>query len=218
MSHPRDYRGVWERRDDETDTKYERFRAFLAMPHRNITELARTIGITDSHLRGVAVKYQWQTRAAAYDRWAKAELDRSVVQGTALELNTGSRARQYVDDYEQTRAELLESRRKLLDKINKMLDFDVGTGSKTTRKHYRVKNPQTKKWESHVTTETVNDPRWTWGDVSRLVQAVDLIGRELLALPPDVVSLMPEFSYELARAGYDTAEFMRRTIDKLKAS
>jgi len=39
-----------------------------------------------------------------------------------------------------------------------------------------------------------------------------------LALPPDVVSLMPEFSYELARAGYDTAEFMRRTIDKLKAS
>lgn len=214
-----DFHGIWERQNGETDKAYSRFRDFLAMPKRNISGLARRYGIREANLRLQAVKNDWQNRAAAYDRWIHAEMERTALAGALIHaIPDPAKTNNFIDQYDAMRADLWDKRTRLLEKIDQMLDYRVGTGSKTTRKAYQLRNPQTKKWEHHVVHETVNDARWSWGDVAKLLQTVDEIGREILSLPPDVVKLMPEFSYELARHGHDTADFMRRTIEKLKAS
>jgi len=223
MAISRDYRPIWERREDETSLQYERFRAYLTMRKRNITELARQLNIADSHMREIAASNAWRERAAAYDRWVTAELDRAAVGGAMLEIaNTTTNNKTDGDpilaDYEAMRAEMWEVRTELLKKVKAMLSFEVGNSTKLARKAFRVKNPETKRFELNIVAETKTDPRWTWGDVAKITEMVDKLGQEILSMPPDVVRLLPEFCYQLRRSGFDVATFMQQTIDKLKAS
>lgn len=220
MSNNNDYRAIWERRDDETDLQYERFRAYLAMKNRNMSELARQLDIRPPDLRDVGAAKNWRERAAAYDRWVLAEIDRANVNGAIMAVNNTKRRDRdpMLEEYEKMRVELWEIRAELLAKVRKMLTFEVGTSTKSARKAFRVKNPETKQSELNIVSEVKTDPRWTWGDVAKITEMIDRLGQEIISMPPEVVKLLPEFCYELRRNGFDVAAFMQNTIDKLKAS
>jgi len=215
-----DYRAIWERREDETDLQFDRFRAYMTMNPRNISELARQLNLAGSDLRGVAAEKAWRDRAAAYDRWRLAELDRAAVGTAILEVTNTKRrdADPLVAEYEAMRAEMWELRSQLVNKVKTMLTFEVGVSTKSARKAFRVMNPETKQKELNIVSEVKTDPRWTWGDVAKMTEMIDRLGQEIISMPPDVVKLLPEFCYELRRNGYDVAVFMQQTIDKLKAS
>lgn len=217
-----DFRGIWERNGagvEETDLQYRRFREYLMMKDRNITELAHIYGIRDGGLRTIAAAKKWTERAQAYDRFVTTELDRAAISGTLISIDGDKQRRdEFIEQYEAMRLELWEVRKQLLTKVKKMMNFEVGNTTKSVRKVYRAKNPATKQLELNVVNETVTDPRWSWGDAAKMLDVVDRIGNELLNLSPDVLKEMPAFCYELRRNGYDVADFMRRTVDKLRAS
>lgn len=163
----------------------------------------------------MAANKQWRKRAAAYDRWLASERNRQAV-AAGVEVFRVTNTADILAEWEKMRLEMFDKRAKMLEKIDAMLDFNVGTSAKTTRRNKRIYNPATKRYEMVVTVETVHDAKWSWGDVAKMVQAVDEIGKELLGLPADVIQLMPELCYQLTRQGQDPAEFIQRAIDALK--
>lgn len=215
----RDFRGIWEQREDENTEQYRRFRDYLDMNPRNITALARANGKEPSTFFNLSSKKNWVERAAAYDRFIANEMKRSALNGTLLAIDADQKKNgEWLEEYERMRVELWEMRQRMMIKVKKMLDFDVGVSVKSARKTSRIKNPQTGKYELHTVSETQTDPRWSWGDVARMTDVIDRLGQEIMNLSPDVIKAMPEFFYELQRNGIDPAEYMRRTTAKLKAT
>lgn len=214
----RDVRGIWEAYEGETELQYRRFRDYLAMNPRNIADLARIYGIESSGLYQLSKKRDWVRRAAAYDRMVAAELQRSALSGTLLAIDSDQlQNKQWLEEYEKMRTELWNARQLMLTKVKKMLDFEVGVSVKSARKTYRIKNPATKQYEVHTASEIQTDPRWSWGDTARMLDVIDRLGKEVLGLSPDMVELLPEFIYEARRHDLDPVQYLRRTIEKLKA-
>lgn len=231
MNEHNDYRGIWERRDDESDVSYERFRIYLTMPKRSINEVAKKANVTDSYLRKVAVNYSWTQRAAAYDRWVQAELSRKAQSAAVLEINTNTAENRFwIEQNDKMMQELWNFRSQLLAVAQKMLsDFEVGNKTNSGEKTYvtweMLKTPdgeggfkEERVKVRNVVRKQTTDPRWSWGDTVRVIEMVDKLGQQVLNLPTDAIKVLPEFLYQLRRNGHDPVDFMRRTIEKLKAS
>lgn len=59
---------AWERLPNETAEQYQYFREFLLMrPVRRIDSVAQIVQKSPSHIRALAAKYDWRTRAEKYD-------------------------------------------------------------------------------------------------------------------------------------------------------
>ncbi len=58
----------WEQQPGETDRNFARFKAFVALGRdRSLTGLGPELGISEKHVRTIASKNDWTSRAAAFD-------------------------------------------------------------------------------------------------------------------------------------------------------
>ena len=58
---------VWERQEGETEKAYSAFKLDLKMPERSIQTLSKNLQKSPQHIGTWARKYDWKSRAAAYD-------------------------------------------------------------------------------------------------------------------------------------------------------
>ena len=58
---------IWERQEGETEKAYSAFKMYLEMPERNLTKLAKHLSKSRQNISNWACKYDWKSRAAAYD-------------------------------------------------------------------------------------------------------------------------------------------------------
>lgn len=216
--HNADYHGIWERRTEETDLQYERFQAYLHMKERNMTTLGKQLNVSAAYLRNVASKMDWTERVSAYDRFISAEIERKTAIGAIAHVNSDTASNdEWIDAYSKMQKDAWNTSERLMGKIADMLEFEVGNATKSARTVKRTKdadgNPVLE-----IVGQTKVDPRWTWADVTRMVEMVNELRRMALGLPADVVRIMPDFVYELRRHGRDPIDFMKLTIETLRAS
>ena len=58
---------VWERQEGETEKAYSAFKIYLEMPERSIPKMYQKGHFSPSSIKKWARKYDWKSRAAAYD-------------------------------------------------------------------------------------------------------------------------------------------------------
>lgn len=224
----RDFKPIWEQRENETEKNYSRFLDYLRMEKRNISKLAESYGVTGAYLRGIAStpRGDWMRRAAAYDRAVQAEIEqktKTLVIEAAADTAANSR---WLDEHEKMQLQLWEFRNQLIDMVKTMLaQFKLGNKARSGTKSYITWEEITDKYGNVQRVKVKNfvrssdaDPHWTYGDTIRAIEMVDRLGQEVLNLPSEVISKLPELVYQLRRNGHDPAYFVQSTIDKLKAS
>lgn len=229
MKHQTDaYVGIWERRQGETALSYQRFLDYVRMPKRSITALAEKYGIAPQYLRLIASpsKNDWVNRAAAYDVSVQAEVDKTTRQAVLLAATDTEMNSRWLREHEKMQLQLWEFRSQLIGIVQKMVnDFEVGTKAKSATKTYFTHEDVTDKHGKvqrikvkNIVKQSSNDPHWTYGDTIRAIEMIDRLGNEVLNLPSEVISKLPELVYQLRRNGHDPNYFVQSTIDKLKAS
>lgn len=58
---------LWERRDDETKKAYSAFKIYLEMENRSVKNVAEMLCVSEQNVRRWSRKYDWKSRAVAYD-------------------------------------------------------------------------------------------------------------------------------------------------------
>ena len=71
---------VWDKRADETDKAYSAFKIYLEMEDRSLQNLSKMLSLSRQYLGTWARKYDWKSRATAYDSAVVEEIRRKKME------------------------------------------------------------------------------------------------------------------------------------------
>ena len=65
---------AWDKQENETNRSYPAFCEYLKLPpnERSLAKVAKILGKSETHIENWSRKYQWVSRAAAYDEYMAA--------------------------------------------------------------------------------------------------------------------------------------------------
>jgi hypothetical protein len=144
----------WQRRPREPARAYEAARAYFEMrAARSLTSVAQKYAKSTPLIKRWSVKWQWVSRAAAFDRYMDEVAERAV------EKATREAAIRWQRLHEELRERKYQASVRLLDRVDKMLDFPLATVTTTEREGLNG---------TVIKTTIIKPARWSMDSAGRL--------------------------------------------------
>ena len=159
-----------ERTENESAPAYEAFKTYCEMGgERSLAKVGRKVGKAAKLIERWSARHDWKARSALWDN-EQNHTEQHAREQAELELARDKAKRR--DNVQDSAWELF---RKLRNKAEEMLNFPVGKREVVHSRHKEKSKQHPDGLPLEMTV--VNPTRWSFGDVARLVDLSDKLGR-----------------------------------------